>query len=799
MGVSTQRQPRVFLTEISNFPHFCQGNLKDIKMLSLLRSAGCSGTKIGHLRGYVLNKCQLSTSAYAMSKIIYTECDEAPMLATFSLLPVIQRFAKPMGIEVEKRDISVSGRLIAHFPERLTPEQRIPDELAALGELCKTPEGNVIKLPNISASIPQLLECIAELQAKGFDVPDYPANPQTPEEEAIKATYAKVLGSAVNPVLREGNSDRRCAPPVKENAKRITKRSPAMRPWKENGQRTCVASMKDGDFYSNEQSHITAEAGNVKITLHGADGSTKVLKESLALEAGEVIDATKLNTAALCEVFEAEMADCKEKNLMMSLHMKATMMKVSDPIIFGHCVKVYFKDVFAKHGALLAELKVNVNNGLGDLYEKIKGHPMEAEIVADIDAAYATRPGLAMVDSDKGITNLHVPSDVIIDASMPNVVRDGGQMWNKDDKLEEVKCVIPDRSYSTMYDAIIKDCQKHGQFDWTSTGHVSNVGLMAQKAEEYGSHDKTFEIAAKGTVVVTDAAGNTIFSHAVNPGDIYRMCQTKDAPIRDWIKLCVNRARAQNCKAIFWLNPARAHDANLIGLAKKYLAEHDTEGLDIEFATPAEACKISCTRARAGLDTISVTGNVLRDYLTDLFPILELGTSAKMLSIVPLLAGGVLLETGAGGSAPKHVEQLLKENHLRWDSLGEYLATAIGFQELGARTNSEKATLLGETMMNATGKWLEENKSPGRKVKQLDNRGANFYLALYWAEELAARDPAWAPLATALKDNEEAITQELIDIQGKPADVGGYYKLCPDKADAVMRPSAVFNELMDKY
>jgi len=750
------------------------------------------------IRGVSLHRC-LSTSSSALSKIIYTECDEAPLLATYSLLPIIQRFAKPMGIEVEKRDISVAGRLLSQFPERLTAEQRVADELAALGVLAQTPEGNIIKTPNISASVPQLTECIAELQAKGFNVPDYPANPQTPEEEAIKATYAKVLGSAVNPVLREGNSDRRCAPPVKENAKRITKRSPAMRPWKENGLRTCVASMKDGDFYSNEQSHIMAEAGNVKITLHGADGSTKVLKESLALEAGEVIDATKLSTAALCEFFEAEITDCKEKNLMMSLHMKATMMKVSDPIIFGHCVKVYFKDVFAKHGDLLAQLKVNVNNGLGDLYEKIKGHPKEAEIEADIAAAYATRPGLAMVDSAKGITNLHVPSDVIIDASMPNVVRDGGQMWNKDDKLEEVKCVIPDRSYSTMYAAIIKDCQENGQFDWTSTGHVSNVGLMAKKAEEYGSHDKTFEIPAKGTVVVTDQAGNTIFSHAVETGDIYRMCQTKNAPIKDWIKLCVSRARATGAKAIFWLDPSRAHDANLIALANKYLAEHDTKGLDIEFAPPAEACKISCTRARAGLDTISVTGNVLRDYLTDLFPILELGTSAKMLSIVPLLAGGVLLETGAGGSAPKHVEQLLKENHLRWDSLGEYLATAIGFQELGARTNSEKATLLGETMMNATGKWLEENKSPGRKVKQLDNRGANFYLALYWAEELAARDPAWAPLATALKDNEEAIINELVDIQGKPADVGGYYKPCPDKAEAVMRPSAVFNELMDKY
>jgi len=730
---------------------------------------------------------------------MYTDCDEAPLLATFALLPIIQRFAKPMGIEVEKTDISVAGRLLAHFPERLTPEQRVPDNLAMLGELAKTPEGNIIKTPNISASIPQLLECIAELQAKGYNVPDYPADPKTPEEEAIKATYGKVLGSAVNPVLREGNSDRRCAPPVKENAKRVVKRSPAMRPWKENGQRACVATMSAGDFFENEQSHIMPEAGSVKITLHQADGTTKVLKEELKLQKGEVIDATKMDTAALCEFFEKEIQDCKDKNLMMSLHMKATMMKVSDPIIFGHCVKVYFKDVFAKHGALLAELKVNVNNGLGDLYEKIKGHPKEAEIIADIDAAYATRPGLAMVDSDKGITNLHVPSDVIIDASMPNVVRDGGQMWNKADKLEEVKCIIPDRSYSTMYDAIIKDCQKHGQFDWTSTGHVSNVGLMAQKAEEYGSHDKTFEIAAKGTVVVTDAAGNTIFSHAVNPGDIYRMCQTKDAPIRDWIKLCVNRARAQNTKAIFWLNPARAHDANLIGLAQTYLKDHDTAGLDIEFMTPADACTESCTRARAGLDTISVTGNVLRDYLTDLFPILELGTSAKMLSIVPLLAGGVLLETGAGGSAPKHVEQLLKENHLRWDSLGEYLATAIGFQELGDRTNSDNAKLLGETMMNAVGKWLENNKTPGRKVKQIDNRGSNFYVALYWAEELAAKDAAWAPLAQALKDNEAAIQQELIDIQGVSADVGGYYKLDEDKANAVMRPSKKFNELMDNY
>jgi len=715
------------------------------------------------------------------------------------LLPVIQRFAKPMGIEVEKRDISVSGRLIAHFPERLAPEQQIPDELAALGELAKTPEGNIIKLPNISASIPQLLECIAELQAKGYNVPDYPATPKTPEEEAIKARYAKVLGSAVNPVLREGNSDRRCAPPVKEHAKKITKRSPAMRPWKENGQRSCVASMSDGDFFSAEKSYIMPSAGSVKITLHGADGSTKVLKESLSLQAGEVIDSTRMSIAALKAFLEAEIQDCFDKKLMMSLHMKATMMKVSDPIIFGHCVKVYFKDVFAKHGDLFAELGVNVNNGLGDVYDKIKGHPKQAEVEADIMATYETRPGLAMVDSNNGITNLHVPSDVIIDASMPNVVRDGGQMWNKDDKLEEVKCIIPDRSYSTMYDAIIKDCQANGQFDWTSTGHVSNVGLMAQKAEEYGSHDKTFEIAAKGTVVVTDDKGDTIFSHAVEEGDIWRMCQTKDAPIKDWIKLAVNRARATGAKAIFWLDPERAHDANLIMLAKKYLAEMDTAGLDIEFAKPADACTISCTRARQGLDTISCTGNVLRDYLTDLFPILELGTSAKMLSIVPLLAGGVLLETGAGGSAPKHVEQFLKEGHLRWDSLGEYLATAIGFQELGDRINSDNSTLLGDTLMNAVGKWLNNNKSPGRKVKQLDNRGANFYVALYWAEELAARDPAWATLAKALADNEEQIVKDLIECQGPPQDVGGYYKLDAAKAELAMRPSKIFNDLMDKY
>merc|ERR1712038_1313492 len=540
------------------------------------------------------------------------------MLATYSLLPIIQRFAKPMGIEVEKRDISVAGRLVSQFPDRLKPEQRIPDELAALGKLAKTPEGNIIKLPNISASIPQLLECIAELQGKGYNVPNYPANPKNAEEEAIKATYAKVLGSAVNPVLREGNSDRRCAPPVKEHAKKITKRSPAMQPWKENGQRTCVVSMEDGDFFSAEQSHIMPSAGNVKITLKQDDGTIKVLKESLPLQAGEVIDATRMNTAALCQFFEKEMQDCFDKKLMMSLHMKATMMKVSDPIIFGHCVKIFYKDVFAKHAELFAELKVNVNNGLGDVYDKIKGHPKEAEVKADIMKQYETRPGLAMVDSNKGITNLHVPSDVIIDASMPNVVRDGGQMWNKDDKLEEVKCVIPDRSYAGTYRAIIEDCQKNGQFDWKSTGHVSNVGLMAQKAEEYGSHDKTFEIPTAGTVIVTDQDGQQIFSHEVEEGDIWRMCQTKDVPIQDWVKLAVSRGKATGSKVVFWLDPSRAHDANLINLVTKYLNDHDTNGVDIEFAKPADACTIACTRARQGLDTITCTGNVLRDYLTDL-------------------------------------------------------------------------------------------------------------------------------------------------------------------------------------
>jgi len=738
-------------------------------------------------------------SAAAASKIIYTETDEAPMLATYSLLPVIQRFAKPMGIEVEKRDISVAGRLIAHFGDFLEPHQRIPDELSYLGELAKTPAGNIIKLPNVSASIPQLVECIEELQGKGYKVPSYNPNPKTAEEKEIHSRFAKVLGSAVNPVLREGNSDRRAAPPVKKHAQGIKRRSPQMRAWSQDC-RAGVSHMDGGDFFGSEQSHIMPAAGTVKITLHPTSGPAVVLKESLALIEGEVIDASRMSAKALVEFFEKEISACFDKGLMMSLHMKATMMKVSDPIIFGHCVKVFFKDVFAKHGALFADLGINANNGLGDVYEKIKGHPQEAEVVADLTATYAKRPGLAMVDSDNGITNLHVPSDVIIDASMPNVVRDGGKMWNKDDKLEDVLCVIPDRCYADAYGVILEDCRKNGQFDWTTMGHNSNVGLMAQKAEEYGSHDKTFEIPTAGKVVVTDAAsGAVIFEHDVEPGDIWRMCQTKDVPIRDWVRLAVSRARATGAKAVFWLNPDRAHDANIMGLVHKYLADHDTSGLDIAFAKPADAMQISCDRARAGLDTITCTGNVLRDYLTDLFPILELGTSAKMLSVVPLLSGGVLLETGAGGSAPKHVQQFVKEGHLRWDSLGEYLATAIGFQELADRINSDNAKLLGDTLMDAVGKWLNEDKTPGRKVKQIDNRLSNFYVALYWAEALAAKDPAWAPLATKLAENEEVIKADLIDCQGPGVDIGGYYKLDPVKADIAMRPSKVFNQLMDEY
>jgi len=729
------------------------------------------------------------------NKIVYTLTDEAPMLATYSLLPIIQRFAKPMDITVELKDISVAGRILALFPDYLDNEQKQDDHLSWLGDLAKTPEGNIIKLPNISASVPQLNAAIAELQSQGYKIPDYNPSPVTDGEKEIKARFAKVLGSAVNPVLREGNSDRRCAKPVKEMAKRTVKRNPAMKPYS-NENKTYVAHMTTGDFYSSEQSHIMKAADTVSIHLVAEDGTETVLKSGLKLENGEVIDAARMSKNALCEFFEKELEDCKEKKLMVSLHLKATMMKISDPILFGHMVKVYYKEVFTKHEDLFKQLGVNPNNGLGDVYDKIRGHAKQVEIESDLASCSASRPGLAMVDSSKGITNLHVPSDVIIDASMPCVVRDGGAMWNKDDKLEEVKCIIPDRSYAGVYGACLDDCRINGQFDWTTMGHTSNVGLMAKKAEEYGSHDKTFEIAHNGKVVVRSSTGE-IFSHTVEQGDIWRMCQTKNAPIKDWVGLAVSRARATGSRTIFWLDPARAHDRNLTDLATEYLKEYDTTGLDIVFMNPVDAMKESCKRARAGEDTVSVTGNVLRDYLTDLFPILELGTSAKMLSIVPLLAGGRLLETGAGGSAPKHVEQFLKEGHLRWDSLGEYLATAIAFQELGTRTGNDKASMLGDCLMDAVGVWLRENKTPGRKVKEIDNRGSNFYVALYWASELASKDATWKPLADKLKEAEETIVKDLVDCQGTSIDIGGYYKPDQAKVSTAMRPSDRFNKIID--
>jgi len=727
------------------------------------------------------------------SRITYTYTDEAPMLATYSLLPIFQRFASPFGINLETRDISLAGRIVAAFSDKLSEGQKQPDDLAELGAMAKTPDANIVKLPNISASIPQLQAAIAELQAKGYGLPNYPLDPKTPDEEDAKQRYSKVLGSAVNPVLREGNSDRRSADPVKAFAQ---KHPHKMKPWSPDS-KCCVSSMKGGDFYGNEKSTVMGAAGTVTITLKGNDGSSTLLKEC-SLQKGEVIDTTCMSTKALREFFEAEMTDCKDRNLMMSLHMKATMMKVSDPIIFGHCVEVYFKDVFAKYGDLFQELGVNPKNGLGDVYAKLAGHPKQQEVEAAISAAYEGRPPLAMVNSAKGITNLHVPSDVIIDASMPCVVRDGGKMWNKDDALEDVKCLIPDRSYAGVYAACIEDCKLNGQFDVSTMGYVANVGLMAQKAEEYGSHDKTFEVGTPGRIEVADkATGEVLLESRVEAGDIWRMCQTKDAPVRDWVKLAVTRARASGAKAIFWLDPARPHDANIMRLAKEYIREHDTNGLEISFATPVEATKESCARARAGLNTISVTGNVLRDYLTDLFPIIELGTSAKMLSIVPLLAGGCLLETGAGGSAPKHVQQFLEEGHLRWDSLGEYLATAISFEELGVRAGNDKAKILGATLMEAVGCILDNNNSPSRKVKEIDNRGTNFYVAKYWAAALAKHDPQFSGLASELSAKEGEILQELIKCQGAPVDIGGYYRPDPVKAAQAMRPSATFNALME--
>ncbi|GEK09294.1 NADP-dependent isocitrate dehydrogenase [Pseudoalteromonas sp. McH1-7] len=734
------------------------------------------------------------------SKIIYTKTDEAPALATYSLLPIIQAFTKPANIEVETRDISLAGRIIATFPEYLKEEQRIGDALAELGELAKTPEANIIKLPNISASIPQLRAAIKELQAKGYALPDYPSEPKTDEEKDIKARYDKIKGSAVNPVLREGNSDRRAPTSVKGYAR---KNPHSMGAWSKDSQ-SYVASMTDGDFFGSEQSVTVNEATDVRIEHVAANGEVTILKQSTPLLAGEIIDASRMSASALREFLAAQVQEAKDKGVLFSLHMKATMMKVSDPIIFGHAVKVFYKDVFEKHAATFAEIGVDASNGIGDVYAKIDSldDAKRQEIEADLNAVYETAPDIAMVDSDRGITNLHVPSDVIIDASMPAAIRSSGQMWNAEGKQQDTAFVIPDRCYSGVYSATIDFCKEHGAFDPRTMGTIPNVGLMAQKAEEYGSHDKTFEAPSAGTIRVVDTAGNTLLEHTVEEGDIWRMCQVKDAPIKDWVKLAVNRARATNTPAVFWLNENRAHDAELIKKVNAYLPEHDTNGLEILIKAPVDATLFSLERMKKGEDTISVTGNVLRDYLTDLFPILELGTSAKMLSIVPLMNGGGLFETGAGGSAPKHVQQFEKENHLRWDSLGEFLATAASFEHLSQTTGNAKAQVLADTLDAATAKFLDENKSPSRKVKELDNRGSHFYLAMYWAQELAAQDQdtelkaKFENIAGELTAKESEIVAALNEVQGVSMDVGGYYQPEDDKAFAAMRPSSVLNDIL---
>jgi isocitrate dehydrogenase len=732
----------------------------------------------------------------SQAKIIWTHTDEAPMLASYALLPVIQRFAKPAGIMIETSDISVSGRILAAFPELLTKEQQHDDALGGLGELAKTAAANIVKLPNVSASIPQLNAAIAELQSQGYAVPDFPANPTTAAEKEIAAKYAKVLGSAVNPVLREGNSDRRVAAPVKAYAQ---KNPHKLGSWSD-GSSSKVAHMTGGDFFDSEQSATMDKATTVRIEHVGTDGSVKVMKDSTALLEGEVIDAAFMSVSKLRSFFEEELQKAKKQDLMVSLHLKATMMKISDPIMFGHAVTVFFKDAFAKHADLLKKAGANPNDGLGAVLGAIEKLP-EAEksvVEADFNACFDSRPGLAMVDSSKGITNLHVPSDVIIDASMPVVVRDSGKMWNKDDALEDVLCIIPDRSYATMYSAIMEDCKVNGQFNVSTMGNVCNVGLMAQKAEEYGSHDKTFEVAAPGTMrVVDNGSGAEIFSHTVEAGDIWRMCQTKDEPIKDWVRLAVSRARATGDPATFWLDADRAHDASLIAKVNKYMPEFDTTGLDISIAKPVDAITSAINEARAGRNSISVTGNVLRDYLTDLFPIIELGTSAKMLSIVPLLAGGGLFETGAGGSAPKHVQQFVKEGHLRWDSLGEYLALGVSLEHLGENYSNPRAKLLAQTLNEATGKVLDNNKSPERRVMKPDNRYTTFYIALYWAEAMAKHDEAFKELASQLSANEEKICKELIDCQGTPQDIGGYYKPNVEKVQAAMCPSPTLNAILN--
>jgi isocitrate dehydrogenase len=737
------------------------------------------------------------------AKIIYTITDEAPALATYSFLPIVKTFTQAADIAVETRDISLAGRILATFPENLTEEQKQNDDLAYLGELAKTPEANIIKLPNISASVPQLTAAIKELQGQGYNIPDYPANPQNEAEKEIQARYGKVLGSAVNPVLREGNSDRRVAPPVKEYAK---KNPHSMGPWSADS-KSHVAHMAGDDFYGSEQSVVMEQAGSVKIQFVGADGSTKTLKDNLALKAGEVIDASRMSKKALRAFYEKEIADAKTQGVLLSLHLKATMMKVSDPIMFGHAVTVFFKDIFEKHAETLKSIGVNPNNGLSDLYAKIQNLPQDqkAAIEADIKTVYDNAPALAMVDSDKGITNLHFPNDVIIDASMPAAIRTSGRMWGADGKPHDTKFMIPDRSYAGIYQEVINFCKENGAFDPSTMGTVPNIGLMAQKAEEYGSHDKTFQITEAGTVRVVDASGQALMEHKVEEGDIWRMCQTKDLPIQDWVKLAVTRARITNTPAIFWLDKNRPHDANLIKKVEKYLQDHDTAGLEVKVMTPVEAMRYTCARAKAGQDTISVTGNVLRDYLTDLFPIIELGTSAKMLSIVPLLDGGGLFETGAGGSAPKHVQQFMEENYLRWDSLGEFLALAVSLEDLAYKTKSDKAAVLAEALNQANGRFLENDKSPSRKVGGIDNRGSHFYLALYWAQALAEQtknqelQAKFAPLAKELTENETKIVAEQLAVQGKPVDLGGYFRPDAQKVEKAMRPSETLNSALDKF
>jgi isocitrate dehydrogenase len=737
----------------------------------------------------------------APGKIVWTDVDEAPALATYSLLPIIRKFTGGTGITIETADISLAGRILANFPEGLSAAQRVPDWLTELGELTKRPEANIVKLPNISASVPQLKAAIKELQSQGYTVPDYPENPASPAEQAIRARYAKVLGSAVNPVLREGNSDRRAAAAVKEYAR---KHPHKLGPWTRDS-KAHVATMRSGDFASNEKSVTVPEATTVRIELTDTKGAVTVLTERLALKAGEVIDGTFMSSRALVSFLEGQMEDARKQGVLFSIHLKATMMKVSDPIIFGYAVRTFFRDVFDKHAAVFKELGVDPNNGLGDLYAKIKRLPQakQAEIEADIQACYGKRPALAMVNSDKGITNLHVPSDVIIDASIPPMIRDSGRMWGPDGKLHDTKAVIPDHSYAPLYHEAIEHCKQHGAFDPKTMGTVPNVGLMAQQAEEYGSHDKTFQIPAAGTVRVVDQQGRVLIEHAVEEGDIWRACQVKDAPIRDWVKLAVSRARITGAPAVFWLDKTRAHDGQLIAKVTRYLNDHDTSGLDIRIMSVAEAARFSLERMRAGQDTISVTGNVLRDFNTDLFPILELGTSAKMLSIVPLMDGGALFETGAGGSAPKHVQQFLEEGHLRWDSLGEFLALAESFDHMARASSNAKARVFAETLHAANAKFLESDKSPSRKAGELDTRGSHFYLAMYWAEALAAQtrdtelQARFAKVAKQLVENEAKIIGEMNAAQGRPVDIGGYFRPNPGLASKAMRPSPTFDAIVD--